>query len=106
MKRPTGFDKFQFVSRAHGQNEANNKSMVLYASNVHLSTQGSVPPAESSSDDDSSQSSEDSFNKYTEECEQSPANVKRLFPPPNPLPPKALMFLKEPLRLGADVPLM
>ncbi len=73
----------------------------------------SLPPESDSSggenedDNDSDSSGEDLPEKrISEEYTRFAANAHKLFPPANPLPPQALMYLKEPIRVGANVPLM
>jgi hypothetical protein len=57
------------------------------------------------SDDDAS-SDESTGNQNDKSSERLSPTLGKQFPPPNPLPPKALMYLKEPLHFGAAFVLM
>ena len=108
MKKALNADKLQIISRTHYALHDINREARGHAEHSHLNLQARCITSghlqDEKSDDDSSSS--DSVTKYSQEDDDCSSNLGKLFPPPNPLPPKALMYLKEPLRMGANIHLM
>ena len=109
MKKPLVTDKLQLIARTHYNFHDQKGESRGFGELAHMSMQAhclapDINRPEKSDDDNSDP--EDFIDKYSEEYEHFSTNLGKLFPPPNPLPPQALMYLKEPLRLGANIPLM
>lgn len=120
MKKPVTADKLQAVARSHHIAHDTRADSREQKEHTHMSMYSRRPLIEDRSPDKSddlnykhdadnngdNSSFSDDDGEDSRELEYSSPNIRKLFPPPNPLPPKALMYLKEPVRLGANTPLM
>ena len=78
-----------------------------FPSDEHVDKKIHYLPSSSDSCDKNSEFSEDLSDDDSFVKQDYPSdNIRKLFPPPNPLPPKAFMYLNEPVRLGANAPLL
>jgi len=79
----------------------------FYSTGIHfLSYSYFIGSAHMSEESDNLSSSEDEGNPTSSSIQKdrSPASdIIKKFPPPNPLPPKSLLYSNEPLRIGGNI---
>lgn len=87
------YDNIKFHYSSSEKNPTMTKNLVIHAKEI---PENQSESSCSSDSDGSSSGNEDSFLH----------DFNNLIPPPNPLPPAALAYHKEPIRLGINAPLL